>query len=1053
MKKFLSLVLALVMTMSLVTVSAGAKEFKDDADITYDEAVAVISEIGVVDGYTDGDFRPTAGLSRGAAAKIICNLILGPTTAAELRADTAPFKDVPVNHDFAGYIAYCAKEGIISGYGDGAFRPTAPLTGYAFMKMLLGALGYDSAREGYTGANWSINVAKRALNAGLNKSLVGDFDGAKNVNREEAALYAFNTLKADMVEYGGKVLVGDVAVVSGDCKAMTYQNSATRKTNIKDDDYVQFAEQYFPKLVLTEDHDAFGRPDREWEFKGNEIGTYVNYDLLKEEYTTKVTGKDLYDLLGKSAIEDYETTVYIDGVDDVKVNGNVFNETAMNKNNKAGVGATGDGVLTQVFLDSDQKEITVAIINTYLAIATGDYNAKKDAVTFEVYKVDDSKGELVKKAASTENLTVSGEDFDVEDVAEDDAYLVNVADNEIKILAKAEVVADTEISSFKIGSNVTTNGTKYGFANTAMYDATVLDYYTGVSSTINLKDTTYNIYLDQYGYLIGIDEVEAAKNYVFITGVDSNASNLSNKTADAAGIFLDGTMKVVSVDMSKSPTLVSAIAPGVAGRALVNTWCTYTVNKDGVYTVKVVPSVMGTAKVAQQASKDVSDTTNYDIDKKHVTLPGNASDNFSKVYGNDNSVYLTATLKKITTPGGDTAGIIDDVDNVTTGVKNANLTTWTAAQAAAETGATYNACGAYTLYKSNGYIIAAVVVGEDDAASKNLVYTHKGTVELESYDKEADEWTWTRKVIANGEEVEIKEVSDSLTYLNNMTQYQWYQVKYNAAGEVIGVLDEDAVSTGADAANDIYPKWNLTAANKDNNADAGEYVTEIIDVEPSINTYDTVLYMEAFTNDTPSLKGSTLFVSNTDKEGFFVAEDVKAVLIQTNDLKQTTTYETGVKALEDMIDDLNAVKNSNPEVYNYTISAILDDGAATTVIIYDRVDATGDAGTNVSSDIQITDVTLTVDASNKVTAALAGSGTIKATDTVSAKLMKSNKAEGDALVSTSPDYNITANVPVWTGIEPGTVNANGNYYVIVTVTDANNNVIATATSAIYYFTV
>ena len=32
MKKFLSLVLALVMTMSLVTVSAGAKDFTDDSD-------------------------------------------------------------------------------------------------------------------------------------------------------------------------------------------------------------------------------------------------------------------------------------------------------------------------------------------------------------------------------------------------------------------------------------------------------------------------------------------------------------------------------------------------------------------------------------------------------------------------------------------------------------------------------------------------------------------------------------------------------------------------------------------------------------------------------------------------------------------------------------------------------------------------------------------------------------------------------------------------------------------------------------------------------------
>ena len=43
--------------------------------------------------------------------------------------------------------------------------PTAPsvpsntLTGFAFLKMLLTALGYDSAIEGYTGANWTVNVA------------------------------------------------------------------------------------------------------------------------------------------------------------------------------------------------------------------------------------------------------------------------------------------------------------------------------------------------------------------------------------------------------------------------------------------------------------------------------------------------------------------------------------------------------------------------------------------------------------------------------------------------------------------------------------------------------------------------------------------------------------------------------------------------------------------------------------------------------------------------------------------------------------------------------
>ena len=251
MKKFLSLVLALVMTMSLVTVSAGAKDFTDSSKIQYTEAIDVMSAVKVIDGYADGSFNPSATLTRGAAAKIICNLILGPTTASALVADAAPYKDVPTSNVFAGYIAYCQKEGIISGYADGTFKPANTLTGYAFMKMLLGALGYDATIEGYTGANWSINVAKRALNVGLADDLTGDFNGVKAVTREEACLYALNTMTANMVEYDSttNISVGGAQVVIAGSKAKDMTNTAKTET-IKDDGKMQFAEKYFEDLKL-----------------------------------------------------------------------------------------------------------------------------------------------------------------------------------------------------------------------------------------------------------------------------------------------------------------------------------------------------------------------------------------------------------------------------------------------------------------------------------------------------------------------------------------------------------------------------------------------------------------------------------------------------------------------------------------------------------------------------------------------------------------------------------------------------------------------------------
>ena len=71
MKKFLSLVLALTMMMSLVTINAGAKEFTDDEELNYKEAVDVISEISVVDGYEDGSFKPQGNLSRQELIKIL----------------------------------------------------------------------------------------------------------------------------------------------------------------------------------------------------------------------------------------------------------------------------------------------------------------------------------------------------------------------------------------------------------------------------------------------------------------------------------------------------------------------------------------------------------------------------------------------------------------------------------------------------------------------------------------------------------------------------------------------------------------------------------------------------------------------------------------------------------------------------------------------------------------------------------------------------------------------------------------------------------------------
>ena len=1039
MKKFLSLVLALTMMMSLVTINAGAKEFTDDEDQNYDEAIAVISEIGVVDGYEDGSFKPQGTLTRGAAAKIICNLILGPTTAGELHADTAPYKDVPTSNTFSGYIAYCAKEGIISGYADGTFRPSAGLTGYAFMKMLLGALGYDAENEGYTGANWSINVAKQAIGIGLNNSLVDEFNGVDQVTREEAALYAFNTLKATMVDYDQKITTTingvDVTLSQGTAKPVDWSEGSNRDGNIKDDGYVQFAEEYFPKLYLDNTTDAFGRPAREWEYSGNTVGTYVNHDILKKEFTTEVTGRDLYDVLGKSTIDEYDFLISVDGETEKNVLGDAFfTEDNILRSNTKGVGGTGNGVLTQVYVDTDNKDVYIAVINTYLAVATDDYNEKKDEATYTVWSLENkgtsSDKTLVKAlpAKSTDaainlDLTVSGEDFAIEEVKEDDIVLVHVAEGEIKEIMEPEVLSEVEITAFKNGSWITVDGEQYDYNDAIQYDDDVLDDY----DDTNMKDTTYNVYLDAYGYAIGVEVVEESSNYLFLTGMDGSNSNLSNRNVDANVIFTDGTMATVTVNFKDSENAAGgSLTPG----ALMNTWCKYTVNGDKVYTLTEIADSKAdfenadgsTDKAGQGSNLDTASAADKEfvtLDKSHVTLNGIAdSTGFKRVYANDNSVFLSVETEYLNNNGSQYV-IISDVDGISTGIQNVNLKAWNAKAVKADDTA-YSAVaeanishGVYTLFDDDGYVIAAVVVGEDDGTTTNYAFVTSDSMNRESYDKEKDEYTWSREAIVNGELVTLTETGSSNPELRGMVRGSWYEVKYYADGTVRRVTEIKVDATPGDNTVNNYEFY--AGATSGISGNYPKFIGLIDYVEKASDDNDTVVLYQDLTAQTyvVSVKGSTLQVDttiSTGSRGFAVSPSAKTVLVQdsvTSSGKVTLMddiyeYTGGSAGLERAVRNLN----DNAKFKGY-IGAVIENGVATSVVIYDKTETDINTGID-GSDIDGVTVTLNDPSAGKVSVSYTGT---KPTDdqAISAIVSEMNK-QGYTVTNTKYDNSVPAYV-------------------------------------------
>ena len=193
LKKILALVLALVMSMSLVTI-ANAADFTDSDDISYEEAVDVMSTIGVINGMDDGSFDPHGTLTREQAAKLVTYMLLGDN-AERLGIERSTFKDVAVTRWSAPAIEYCVSLGIIDGAGDGNFYPRGQLTAVAFAKVLLTALGYDADTEGLVGATWSVNTAALAMEVGLDNG-IEDLSWNAALTHEEAAQMALNAIQA-----------------------------------------------------------------------------------------------------------------------------------------------------------------------------------------------------------------------------------------------------------------------------------------------------------------------------------------------------------------------------------------------------------------------------------------------------------------------------------------------------------------------------------------------------------------------------------------------------------------------------------------------------------------------------------------------------------------------------------------------------------------------------------------------------------------------------------------------------------------------------------------
>ena len=371
-KKVLALVLVLASLLGLATM-ASATEYKDADKIAadYDEAVKVLDLIETMQGYPNGEFRPTANITREEAAKLIAIFDNKDADISTYYTSINPFADEKGRWG-ESYVGYGYRAGIIAGMNANTFAPTANVTGTQFLKMALVTLGYDQEAEGFVGSSWAVNVLALARKLDLIDGLADGWKPEADLTRQEAAQILLNTLKADTVEYAQEAKSANWKPTENNDGVWTFGG----KLYLTVAGAVKTGEKLYKDFKLAKDvsEDAFMRPYTKWVYDKDDDKTVEVMDSPKATFTTKFNACELLVALGvkesdtktKKVIAEY----YVNGmlIDDEEITlKHTTSKCELKTDEYEKYGA--QGTLTQVFKmknDKDETVYRICSIDTWL---------------------------------------------------------------------------------------------------------------------------------------------------------------------------------------------------------------------------------------------------------------------------------------------------------------------------------------------------------------------------------------------------------------------------------------------------------------------------------------------------------------------------------------------------------------------------------------------------------------------------------------------------------------------------------------------------------------
>lgn len=507
-------ILSVILCLSVILSSGAAFAAQEDS-ISFE--TKVMRGLFVVD--SDFETNPDDEVMRGDFVRILMDMI---NAQGESKLRVGGFKDLSTGASYSNAVIHAANMGYISGYGDGTFRASNPITPTEAVTMILKIAGYDMAAatsggysDGYLSLARSQNLLK-GVSANINSPLTKRDVATLLYNAMSVEVYSLTSSTGDgsvklgrngelfmesfmdLTSYRGIITSNHISSLTG---GPTCTKGEIVLGELNFDCSYEKAESYLgyrvEAYVKTENNDetlVFAIPYKTnvLEIKGEDItdettDTLVYYEVENEARSKKVKVEAEADKIVNGMAEIY-----------LSLRDVIFNCDSA------------------VFIDNDDDGIyEVVFIYAYTEMYVGSVSASDETI-YSKYTFDGALSSLDLESADEIVITKNGASAEFKDIKANDVISIIEIDNGGKRVVKIEA-SDKKISGVvtmidTAENSIYVDNQEYKLSN--LYNQALLkhDIY---AKKIELS-MAGTFYLNSFGRISVVIVDDTAKRYGFV---------------------------------------------------------------------------------------------------------------------------------------------------------------------------------------------------------------------------------------------------------------------------------------------------------------------------------------------------------------------------------------------------------------------------------------------------------------------------------------------------------------------------------------------------------